>query len=91
MASGLGDSPAFFVGIAIGAVMYLLGVPAATLGLGIYLAINISLIVGIGAIAALVLSKTTKVQNNDISLVSSGLLGGEGITGVVIAIISMLG
>lgn len=91
MASGLGDSPAFFVGIAIGAVMYLLGVPAATLGLGIYLAINISLIVGIGAIAALVISKTTKVQSNDIGLVSSGLLGGEGITGVVIAIISMLG
>lgn len=90
MASGLGDSPAFFVGIAVGVVMYLLGIPGATLGLGIYLAINISLIVGLGAIVALIVKKTTKVQDNDISLVSSGFLGGEGITGVVIAIISML-
>lgn len=90
MASGLGDSPAFFVGLAVGAVLYVIGVPAATLGLGIYLATNISFIVGLGAIVALIVKKATKVQDNDISLVSSGFLGGEGITGVVIAIISML-
>ena len=91
MASGLGDSPAFFVGVVLGAILYLVGVPAATLGLGIYLATNISIIVGIGAIIALILSATKKVKENDMNLVSSGLLGGEGITGVIIAIVSMLG
>jgi len=89
MASGIGSSPAFFFGVVLGAVLYLLGVPAATLGLGIYLSINISLIVGLGAFVALVLSRSKKIKANDISLVSSGLLGGEGITGVVIAIVSM--
>lgn len=91
MASGLGSSPAFFIGVVLGAVLYVIGVPAATLGLGIYLATNISIIVGLGAIIALVLTKSKKVKENDMNLVSSGLLGGEGITGVIIAIVSMLG
>ncbi len=91
MASGLGDSPAFFLGVVLGAVLYLVGVPAATLGLGIYLASYISIIVGLGAVIALILSKTKVVKDNDMNLVSSGLLGGEGICGVIIAIVSMLG
>ena len=75
----------------LGAILYVLGVPAATLGLGIYLATNISIIVGLGAIIAWILSASKKVKENDMNLVSSGLLGGEGITGVIIAIVSMLG
>ncbi len=90
MASGLGDSPAFFWGVLIGAILYVVGIPAATLGLGIYLSSQISIIVGLGAVIALILTKTKAVQEKDLNLVSSGLLGGEGITGVIIAIVSML-
>ncbi|MCR4676126.1 MAG: OPT/YSL family transporter [Sphaerochaetaceae bacterium] len=90
MASGLGNSPAFFIGIAIGAVLIICGIAGATLGLGIYLGPMISLTVGFGAVVSGLLKKFTKTTDNDLNLVSSGLLGGEGISGVVIAIIQML-
>ena len=90
MASGLGKSPAFFFGALIGVVLSVVGVPAATLGLGIYLSSQISIIVGLGAVVALILTKTKLVKDHDMNLVTSGLLGGEGIAGVLIAIWSMI-
>lgn len=95
MAGGLDHVPAFVIGAAGGILLYLFNVPAATFGLGIYLPVNISSIVGIGALIMFVCRKAfaRKASDDEISakgtLLSSGLLGGEGITGVVIAIISM--
>ena len=89
MASGLGSSPVFYIGIAIGLVLFLFNVPASAIGLGIYLPSYISMIVGIGYIISAVAKKITKASDRSMSLVSSGLLGGEGISGVIIAIISM--
>lgn len=91
MASGLGSSWEFFAGVAIGLVLFLVGVPASALGLGIYLPFYLSSIVGIGYLVATVLRKAFKVGERDTNLIASGLLGGEGIAGVVCAIISMFG
>lgn len=91
MAAGFGNSPAMYIGMVIGAAMILFGVAGATLGLGIYLGPQISVTVGLGTIIATLVKKFTKANDNDLNLVSSGLLGGEGISGVVIAIIQMLG
>lgn len=87
MASGFGNSCEFFISMAIGAILFLCKLPSATLGLGIYLSMQISLPVSIGAFAAYLYRK--KAYNNDINLIASGLLGGEGIAGVLIAIFSM--
>ncbi len=87
MASGFGNSIEFFISIAIGAVFFLCRLPSATLGLGVYLSMQISLPVSLGALVASFFRKREK--NNDINLVASGLLGGEGIAGVLIAIFSM--
>lgn len=92
MVSGLSSIPGFVTGLIIGALLYLLKAPSATLGLGVYLATNISSIMGLGALCAFILRKTIKDRDkcdSNISLVSSGFLGGEGITGVLIAIASM--
>ncbi len=89
MASGLGSSPVFYIGMAIGLVLFLFNVPASAIGLGIYLPSYISMIVGVGYIISAVIKKITKASDRSMSLVSSGLLGGEGISGVIIAIISM--
>ena len=89
MASGLGSSPVFFIGIALGLVLFLFNVPASAIGLGIYLPSYISMIVGLGYIISAVAKKLTKATDRSMSLVSSGLLGGEGISGVIIAIISI--
>ena len=89
MATGLGNSVEFFAGIVIGTVLYITGLPSATIGLGIYLPAQISLPVGMGALVAIICKKSKKIKDEDISLVASGFLGGEGISGVLIAIFSM--
>ena len=91
MASGLGSSPVFFIGVALGLVLFLLKVPASAIGLGIYLPSMISIMVGLGYILSLLFRLITKADERTTNLVSSGLLGGEGIAGVVVSIISMFG
>lgn len=94
MVGGLGHVPAFLIGAVVGIALYVLSVPAATLGLGIYLPINISMIMGFGALTLMAVKKVagkeriSKVTDRT-GLVSSGFLGGEGITGVLLAIIAM--
>ncbi|MFA7130072.1 MAG: OPT/YSL family transporter, partial [Sphaerochaeta sp.] len=96
MVGGLGHVPAFIIGCAIGLVLFLSKVPTATLGLGVYLPIYISSVMGVGAILAAVIKKIFAKKHSKESLaessglIASGLLGGEGITGVAIAILSML-
>ena len=73
-------------------MLYLLRVPSATLGLGVYLPTYISSAMAAGAVIMAVAKKTMKDKakaDNEAALIASGLLGGEGITGVIIAIISM--
>lgn len=92
MMGGIGHKWAFALGIAIGILLYLMKVPAATLGLGFYLSTSISSIMALGAIIALVgkkIAKNKKKIEENSSIISAGLLGGEGITGVIIAIASM--
>lgn len=94
MVGGLGHVPAFVIGAAIGIVLHVLAIPAATLGLGIYLPISISTIMGFGALVLMaakgVLGKEKSANIGEkTNLVASGFLGGEGITGVLLAIIAM--
>ncbi len=96
MVGGLGHIPAFLIGLGIGLVLFLAKLPSATLGLGVYLPMYISSVMGTGALLALLLKGLTKKGiskeklQEQTGLVASGLLGGEGITGVIIAILSMM-
>ena len=47
------------------------------------------MVVGVGYIISAIVKKLTKASDDTMNLISSGLLGGEGITGVIVAIISM--
>ena len=49
----------------------------------------ISIVVGLGYIVSSLIKRITKADEKTMSLISSGLLGGEGIAGVIVAIISM--
>ena len=92
MAGGLSDPAAFFIGAAAGLLLYLLKVPSATLGLGVYLPTYISSAMALGAVIMAIAKKVSKNKakaDETAALISSGLLGGEGITGVIIAIVSM--
>lgn len=92
MAGGLTDPLAFFIGAAAGLLLYVIGVPSATLGLGVYLPTYISSAMALGAVIMAAVKKAMKNKakaDEGAALISSGLLGGEGITGVIIAIVSM--
>lgn len=92
MATGLDSPAAFFIGAGIGIILFLLRVPSATIGLGVYLPTYISSAMALGAVIMAGVKKAMKDKgkaDETASLVSSGLLGGEGITGVIIAIFSM--
>ncbi len=89
MVGGLPNVTAFIIGLILGAVLYVINVPAMTLGIGIYLPMFISATVFIGGALAFIVSKINpEVKRSDKGvIVASGMLGGEGVTGVVIAII----
>jgi putative OPT family oligopeptide transporter len=87
MVGGLPNTPAFLFGLMTGIIIYLLKLPGMTLGIGLYLPMEISLAAFIGGILSLMTRKLRPSSKEKGLIISSGLLGGEGITGVIIAII----
>ncbi len=90
MVGGLPNVPAFIIGIAVGFILFMLNFPSMTLGIGIYLPMMMSTTIFIGGMINLIVSKVKPKLNEDATIVCSGLLGGEGIMGVIIAIIKVI-
>ncbi len=100
MVQGIASMPAFIIGLLIGGILYCLNVPVMTLGLGIYLPFYLSLTAFVGAMIKVltdlikkalrkgkdVEEKREKTGGNGL-IIASGLLGGEAIAGVIIALI----
>lgn len=94
MIKGLQMPEAFFIGVGIAFLAYLYSLPTITLGLGVYLPISISSIVGLGGLMRILLTAgKTPVQKEKReksgALIASGILGGEGIMGVILAFLSL--
>lgn len=98
MVSGIPNVPAFAAGIVAGIALHCLGLPSMMLGLGVYLPFYMSLSAPIGAAVKLVYDKLAggkarsgELDHNDTGIVvASGLLGGESIVGVIIALITVV-
>lgn len=90
MVNGIGDPAVFTTALIIGMVLYLLKVPTMTLGLGMYLPFEISSAVFLGGLIRFVADRTHSKYVETGNIAASGFLGGEGITGVAVAIIKML-
>lgn len=90
MVGGLPNATAFYIGGVIGLLLYLFNIPSMTLGIGVYLPMFISTTAFIGGLLNLVVSKVKPDLHESGTIVSSGLLGGEGVTGVLIAIIKVI-
>lgn len=91
MVGGIPNLSAFLIGIAAGCILYLVGAPVITLGLGIYLPFYLSFTIAIGGLLRFIAERIwPSIKENQTGvIVASGLLGGESITGVVIALISV--
>ena len=112
MIAGIPSAPAFAIGLAVGFVLQIAGLPAMMLGLGVYLPFYMSFTAALGMVAKLVYDAVCKARNcrkrealiasgaadvpsleqmrarSDESglVVASGLLGGESVVGVIIAL-----
>lgn len=98
MVSGIPSLPAFGIGLAGGIVFYCLGLPSMMIGLGVYLPLAMSLVAPLGALAKVIydrLGKKDVVADGELShddagiVVASGILGGESIVGVMIALFTV--
>ena len=95
MVKGIEYPWVFGIAALLGVFLYLLRVPVMTLGIGMYLPFAISAVVFLGGVLRFVTDKlpgkkTTLQRQEKGNIIASGFLGGEGITGVAIAIYLML-
>lgn len=100
MVTGIPNAPAFWIGLVSGTVLYCLGFPTMMLGLGVYLPFYLSLTGALGGLAKVVYDRVgarrARGEEGELShedagiVVASGLLGGESIVGVVIALVAVV-
>lgn len=104
MVSGIPSTGSFAIGLAVGIALYCLGIPAMMLGLGVYLPLHMTLTASLGALIKLAYDRIflRRTQGSAQSggenalrheengtLIASGVLGGESIVGVLIALASV--
>ena len=92
MVGGISNVPVFWAGLIIAALLYCVNFPVMTLGLGIYLPFYMSATAFIGGALRFVTDKFFPSFEKEAKgqIIASGVLGGEAIVGVVIAIIIAL-
>ena len=105
MVSGIPSVPAFVIGIVAGIALYWAKLPAMLVGLGVYLPFYLSFSSFLGALVKFCYDKVQAGRRAGLSeseraekaerdenaglVVASGVLGGESIAGVVIALVSL--
>ncbi len=106
MISGIPSVPAFIVGLIIGFALYLFGLPSMMIGLGVYLPFYLSFTAFLGLAIKLIYNFICKQRQKNLSeqkaaelrkaqdetglIVASGLLGGESVAGVIVALASII-
>jgi len=89
MVGGISHMTAFLIGMAIAVVLYCLDFPVMTLGLGVYLPFYLSATAFVGGALRFILDRAAPEwsKRGMGQVIAAGVLGGEAVTGVVIAII----
>lgn len=87
MVRGFPYKEAFFIGLGLGIILYFFKFPSAIFGIGVYLPFIITGTAFLGSVARIIVKRYFPKFDEKASLISSGFLGGEGVTGVLIAIV----
>lgn len=92
LVSGIGDPVVFVTALVLGIILFLKGIPAMIIGIGMILGQGMSIAIFIGGLLSYLVPKLAKdkdsVKQNG-QIIAAGLLGGEGITGTIIAFLTM--
>ena len=90
MVSGIGDPLIFTAALLAGLILFLLKIPSMIIGIGMILGLGISTSIFLGgAICSLVTGFKSDRLTTKGNIIAAGLLGGEGITSTVIALIAV--
>lgn len=91
MVGGIPNMPSFLIGLVVGVILYVINFPVMTLGLGIYLPFYLSFTAFIGGALSFIAQKAAPkwVEGGSGLIIASGLLGGEAVIGVIIALIQV--
>lgn len=79
-----------FIGVFIGVAVEIMGVPVLTVAIGLYLPFELSASILVGGILRYVSSRKKKDAEGGI-LFCSGLIAGEGLMGIVLALLAVFG
>ncbi len=89
MVGGISHMPAFLTGLIVAVVLYIINFPVMTLGLGVYLPFYLSATAFVGGALRFIVMKASPEYEEKGSgqIIAAGLLGGEAVIGVIIALI----
>ena len=88
--SGLAFPAAFWISVIVSTILCVFKVPTVMIGLGIYLPFVLTLPIFIGGMLKLIFDKILPKKQSEGMIVASGIFGGESVTCVIIAILSMI-
>ena len=94
-----GDLPwgLVFIGVFIAIVVEIIGIPVLPFAIGVYLPVQLNACIMVGGLIRLAMEKLNRKEEekkeiiNDGILFSSGMIAGEGLVGIVLALLSVFG
>lgn len=92
MVGGIPHLTSFIIGLILGCVLYCVNFPVMTLGLGVYLPFYLSATAFLGGALKFIMERAAPKWDEKGTglIIASGLLGGEAVTGVIIALIQAI-
>ncbi|GAB1475265.1 oligopeptide transporter, OPT family [Bacillota bacterium] len=92
MVGGIAHMPSFLIGLVAAVVLYIVNFPVMTLGLGVYLPFYLSMTAFVGGALRFIAMKAAPnfEKGGNGQIIAAGLLGGEAVVGVIIALIQAI-
>ncbi|HWQ80007.1 MAG TPA: OPT/YSL family transporter [Anaerovoracaceae bacterium] len=92
MVGGIPHMTSFLIGLVLGCVLYCINFPVMTLGLGVYLPFYLSATAFLGGALKFIVERAAPEWDKKGAgmIIASGLLGGEAVVGVIIALIQAI-
>jgi uncharacterized oligopeptide transporter (OPT) family protein len=92
MVGGIPHLTSFWIGLVLGCLLYVVNFPMMTLGLGVYLPFYLSATAFLGGVLKFVIERVVPEweRKGDGMIIASGLLGGEAVVGVIIALVQAI-
>ena len=83
-----------FIGVSIAVVVEILGIPVLPVAIGLYLPLELSSTIMVGGLIRWFADRGSKVRDNEAGagiLFCSGMIAGEGLVGIILAILAVAG